>query len=49
MMDDKILLLALLEGNKGDKNKQAIILQDYISNVGPIPKSIENTVRELLK
>lgn len=49
MIEDKILLLTLLEINKGDKNKQAIILQDYISNVAPIPKSIENTVRELLK
>lgn len=48
-MSKEYMLITLLEKNKDDKNTQAIILQSYIAEFGPVTNELAHKVRELLK
>lgn len=47
-MEQIDVLLTVLGQLKGDKNTQAIVLQSYISNFGPIPDEYGDKVKALL-
>ena len=42
------LLINMLKDRIGDKNIQAIILQTYIQDYGPVPDEFGDQIRELM-
>ncbi len=42
-------LINMLEGYRGNKNAQAIYLQAFIQQFGPVPNEYSNKIRKLME
>ena len=49
MEEREIILLTLLDVNQGQKDLQAILLQSYIQQYGPLNNELGEKVKQLLK
>jgi len=44
-----MMLIKMLEGCKGDKESQAVYLQAFIQQFGPVPNEYSNKIRRLME